>query len=222
MLWEDERLVCHVGALIRDALTDSREVRVGGIGGVMTAPGSRERGFARAVLAAMRSYLVNDQQVAFSLLFCASNLHAFYGKLDWRLFAGTPLVEHRGVAMEFTLNPAMVQNWHLLGSRRREVGSARAALVSSPRSPRSAPGQQRRFDQRRGASTLPPTPRTSRRNALTEAKGQDRSRHKSPSSADDLPNQRSSHQKRHGAEANYPQNANVGTRLVEPHERGQA
>ncbi|SFK03100.1 hypothetical protein SAMN05216525_1494 [Bradyrhizobium sp. Gha] len=76
----------------------------------MTAPGSRERGFARAALAAMRSYLVDDQQVAFSLMFCANNLRAFYGKLDWRLFADTPLVVHRGVAMEFTLNPAMVQD----------------------------------------------------------------------------------------------------------------
>ena len=110
MLWEDGRLACHVGALIRDALTDGRAARVGGIGGVMTAPGSRKRGFARAALAAMRSYLVNDQQVAFSLMFCASHLHSFYGKLDWRLFADTPLVEHRGGAMEFTLNPAMVQD----------------------------------------------------------------------------------------------------------------
>lgn len=110
MLWEDHRLVCHVGALIRDALINGRAVRVGGIGGVMTAPESRERGFARAALAAMRNFLVNDQKVSFSLMFCAENLHSFYGKLDWRLFADLPFVEHRGVTMEFTLNPAMVQD----------------------------------------------------------------------------------------------------------------
>jgi Acetyltransferase (GNAT) domain len=110
MLWEDKRLVCHVGALIRDALIDGRAVRVGGIGGVMTAPGSRKRGLARAALGAMRAYLVDDQQVSFSLMFCSDNLRGFYGKLDWRLFADLPLVEHHGVAMEFTLNPAMVQD----------------------------------------------------------------------------------------------------------------
>lgn len=110
MLWEDRRVVCHVGALVRDALIDGRAVRVGGIGGVMTAPELRKRGFARAALAAMRTYLVDDQRTSFSLLFCADNLHGFYSKLGWRLFADLPFVEHGGVAMEFTLNPAMVQD----------------------------------------------------------------------------------------------------------------
>ena len=50
MLWENKQLVCHAGGLIRDALIDGRAVRVGGIGGVMTAPGSRKRGYARATL----------------------------------------------------------------------------------------------------------------------------------------------------------------------------
>lgn len=110
MLWEDEQLVCHVGALIRDALIDGRAVRVGGIGGVMTAPASRRCGCARAALAAMRTYLVDDHDVSFSLMFCEDHLHSFYGKLGWRLFADPPLVEHHGIAVEFTLNPAMVQD----------------------------------------------------------------------------------------------------------------
>jgi hypothetical protein len=58
----------------------------------------------------MRAYLVDDQKVSFSLLFCADNLHSFYGKLDWRLFADPPLVEHLGMTIGFTLNPAMVQD----------------------------------------------------------------------------------------------------------------
>jgi GNAT superfamily N-acetyltransferase len=110
MLWEDEHLVCHVGALIRCALIDGRPVQVGGIGGVMTAPDSRRRGYAQAALAAMRAYLVDDQQVSFSLLFCGDNLRSLYGKLDWRLFADPPLVEQHGMTIEFTLNPAMVQD----------------------------------------------------------------------------------------------------------------
>jgi hypothetical protein len=68
---------------------------------VMTAPESRRHGYAQAALAAIRTYLVDDQQVSFSLLFCADNLHSFYGKHDWRLFADPPLVEQHGMTIEF-------------------------------------------------------------------------------------------------------------------------
>jgi predicted acetyltransferase len=110
MLWDDTRLACHVGALVRDALIDGRPVRIGGIGGAMTAPELRRRGHARTALAAMRRHLLDDRKVHFSLLFCAADLHGFYGQLGWRLFAGAPLVEQRGKTVEFTLNRAMVQD----------------------------------------------------------------------------------------------------------------
>jgi aminoglycoside 2'-N-acetyltransferase I len=110
MVWDDGGLVCHVGALVRSALMDGRLVLVGGIGGAMTAPEFRRRGHARTALAALRSHLTNDQQVAFSLLFCAVDLYGFCGQLGWRLFAGAPLVEQRGRTVEFTLNRAMVQD----------------------------------------------------------------------------------------------------------------
>lgn len=76
----------------------------------MTAPASRKRGCARAALTAMRAYLVDDQHVSFSMMFCADNLHGFYSKLGWKLFADPPLVERHGIEVEFTLNPAMVQD----------------------------------------------------------------------------------------------------------------
>src|SRR5581483_9271066 len=110
MLWEDKQMVCHVGTLIRDALIDGHAVRIGGIGGVMTASRSRKRGFASTALKAMRAYLVGDEKVSFSLMFCAEDLHGFYGKLGWRLFADRPLVRHHKLPMEFTLNRAMVQD----------------------------------------------------------------------------------------------------------------
>ena len=110
MIWDEDRLVCHVGALVRSALLDGRAVPVGGIGGVMTAPARRRQGHARAALTAMRHHLIDERQVAFSLLFCAADLHPFYGQLGWKLFAGTPLVEQQNTTVEFTLNPAMVQD----------------------------------------------------------------------------------------------------------------
>jgi hypothetical protein len=110
MVWDGRHLVCHVGALVRSALIDGRSVLVGGIGGAMTAPELRMQGHARTALAAMRRHLIDDQQVAFSLLFCAADLYGFYGRLGWQLFANAPLVELRGTTVEFTLNRAMVQD----------------------------------------------------------------------------------------------------------------
>ena len=110
MIWDEERLICHVGALVRSALIDRRSVLVGGIGGVMTAPARRRQGHARAALTAMRRHLIDAQRVAFSLLFCAADLHPFYGKLGWKLFEGAPLVEQLNMTVAFTLNRAMVQD----------------------------------------------------------------------------------------------------------------
>ena len=110
MVWDDGRLLCHVGALVRSAVIDGRAVRVGGIGRVMTAAEARRQGHARAALAAMRRHLVVDRQVDFSLLFCPAELYAFYAQLGWRLFAGRALVEQPCGTVAFTLNRAMVQN----------------------------------------------------------------------------------------------------------------
>jgi predicted acetyltransferase len=110
MVWDNSRLVCHVGGLVRSALIDGRSVLVGGIGGAMTVPELRRRGHARTALAALRRHLIDDQQVALLLLFCAADLYGFYGQLGWQLFADRPLVEQRGRAVEFTLNRAMVQD----------------------------------------------------------------------------------------------------------------
>ena len=62
MVWNEGLLVCHVGALVRDVIIDGRLMQVGGIGGVMTAPAARRRGHARAALAAMGRYVIDDQQ----------------------------------------------------------------------------------------------------------------------------------------------------------------
>ena len=51
----------------------------------MTAPDTRRRGHARTALAAIRSHLIDDRKVNFSLLFCAADLYGFYGQLGWRL-----------------------------------------------------------------------------------------------------------------------------------------
>lgn len=110
LVWDESRLIGHVGALVRSALIDGRPAPVGGIGGVVTAPDYRKRGHARAALAAMQRHLIDDQRVSFLLLFCAVDLCGFYERLGWWVFAGVPLVQQQGDIVEFTLNRAMVHS----------------------------------------------------------------------------------------------------------------
>src|SRR5690348_9101558 len=110
-LVRDERglLTCHVGGLFRPVLVDRRPVKIGGIGGVMTAPLARRQGHARKAMATLSRHLV-AQQASFLLLFCASSLRGFYERLGWRPFSGTAVVEQRGRKVEFTFGVAMVQD----------------------------------------------------------------------------------------------------------------
>jgi predicted N-acetyltransferase YhbS len=110
MAWQEGRMVCHVGALIRAALMDGRAVKVGGVGKVMTAPDVRRQGHARSVLSAMCRHLIDVQQASFLMLFCAPALYGFYGRLGWRSFTGNLLIGQRGVSIEFPLDPPLVQD----------------------------------------------------------------------------------------------------------------
>src|ERR1700722_3011562 len=131
MIWDEERLICHVGALVRSALLDGRAVPVGGIGGVMTAPARRRQGHARAALTAMRHHLIDERQVAFSLLFCAADLHPFYGQLGWKLFAGTP--PRRAAKYDRRIHSHPGHGTGRDGSRAswRPIGTQRAAMVTT-------------------------------------------------------------------------------------------
>ena len=110
MAWQEGRMVCHVGALIRAATMDGSAVKVGGVGEVMTAPDARRLGHAKAALAAMGRHLIEVRQVSFLMLFCAPALYGFYGSLGWRRFTGKLLIGQRGTSIEFPLEPPMVQN----------------------------------------------------------------------------------------------------------------
>jgi|SRR5712671_3653196 len=48
LVWSDGQLVSHVGIVTRDVKVNGLAVHIGGIGGVMTHPDSRRRGFANA------------------------------------------------------------------------------------------------------------------------------------------------------------------------------
>lgn len=100
------RLVSHVGLLLRDGTHDARPVRIGGIGGVATAPEARGKGHAGAAIAAAGAFFA-DEGVDFALLVCTPALAGFYGRFGWRTFGGLLRVEQHGQPILFTAHEPM-------------------------------------------------------------------------------------------------------------------
>jgi aminoglycoside 2'-N-acetyltransferase I len=69
LVHEGGRPVSVVGLYPRQARHDGERVQIGGIGGVMTHPEHRRRGFAGAALRQARR-LFAEQGIDFALLFC--------------------------------------------------------------------------------------------------------------------------------------------------------
>ena len=85
---DDGKLVSHVGLFLRSCEWDGRKVRVGGIGGVVTAERQRGLGFGSAGMKAAVAALQRDYAVDFGLLFCEEHNVAFYRALGWQAFLG--------------------------------------------------------------------------------------------------------------------------------------
>jgi aminoglycoside 2'-N-acetyltransferase I len=104
---EGGQLVSVVGLYPRQARHDGEQVLVGGIGGVMTHPEHRRRGFAGIAMHQARR-LFAEQGVDFALLFCEPKNIPFYGALGWSIFPGQVIVEQPAGRAPFTLMTAMV------------------------------------------------------------------------------------------------------------------
>jgi aminoglycoside 2'-N-acetyltransferase I len=101
------RRVSVVGLYRRNSGHDGMPVRIGGIGGVMTHPEHRRRGFAGAGMAEAR-HLFAAEGVDFALLFCEPKNIGFYGALGWSVFPGDVVVEQPAGRGPFMLMTAMV------------------------------------------------------------------------------------------------------------------
>ena len=80
-----EGIRCHVGVFWRNGTFDGQRVRMAGIGGVMTSPGVRRKGYASEALRRAEEFMVHEQ-VDFGLLFCEPHNERFYGNLGWTRF----------------------------------------------------------------------------------------------------------------------------------------
>jgi hypothetical protein len=81
----DGRAASHVGLIDHVVRVDGRPVRVGGIGGVVTAGELHGRGYAQQTLRYAEKYMCEELQVEFGLLFCLDRLKPFYERQRWQL-----------------------------------------------------------------------------------------------------------------------------------------
>lgn len=104
----DDQLVSHVGAVTRLCLCDCKEILIGGIGGVMTRPSQRGKGYAGAGIRRASEFLRRDRQVDMSLLFCAPRLRSYYRRFGFRSFSADTYVRQDGAKILFPRNEIMV------------------------------------------------------------------------------------------------------------------
>lgn len=103
-------LVSYVGVLTREGTHDSRDVVIGGIGGVKTHPDKRGMGLAALGMERATEWLTEDAKVDFGLLVCQEELLGYYENMGWRHFHGTLLTRQHGETVEFTFNQVMTRD----------------------------------------------------------------------------------------------------------------
>jgi aminoglycoside 2'-N-acetyltransferase I len=86
---EDERVVSHVGVMETKVSAGGQEVKVGGIGGVVTIPEAQGQRYVHAAMRLAVEFMCERLKVEFGMLFCLSRLVPFYAGQGWRLVEET-------------------------------------------------------------------------------------------------------------------------------------
>jgi len=82
---EDGRLVGHVGLLAETVRAGGEEVRVCGVGGVVTRPEAQGRGHAGRAMRRAHELMREETGTEFGMLYCRDELVPFYEALGWLL-----------------------------------------------------------------------------------------------------------------------------------------
>ncbi len=82
LVFEGDQWVSSTTLTFREILVGGLPIRMGGIGGVMTLPEQRGKGYAEAAMRKTMEFL--GQQVAFGLLVCEPKLVKYYAKFGWQ------------------------------------------------------------------------------------------------------------------------------------------
>ncbi len=104
---EGEQLVSNVGIVARTVTVGSRQVKLGGIGGVATLVAWRRRGLAEAALKVAQSFMRRKLAADFGLLVCGQNMIPYYSKFGWKLVGDSMLIDQHGRKVTYT-GPIMI------------------------------------------------------------------------------------------------------------------
>jgi predicted GNAT family N-acyltransferase len=82
--WVGDNLISHVDIIDRHASVGDLDVHLGGIGGVMTRPAWRRRGYSTTLMRESHQFMQDEMSVDFGLLLCDEDLVSFYSRLGWQ------------------------------------------------------------------------------------------------------------------------------------------
>jgi GNAT superfamily N-acetyltransferase len=111
IVWNDDanQALAHAGIVVRQARCNECDVKIGGIGGVMTHPAFRGQRCATAALGRCSEFFQQQGDIDFGLLVCEPTLIPFYEHLGWQRFPGEMFVTQRGQRRRFTFNLPMTR-----------------------------------------------------------------------------------------------------------------
>jgi GNAT superfamily N-acetyltransferase len=101
------RLVSALEIAVRRGSVGGEPVKLGLLGGVITAPRWRGRGYGSALLEYAARFICAELGCEFGFLICGEGLVAFYERLGWRLLPNTCVYDQPGGKVEGELK-AMV------------------------------------------------------------------------------------------------------------------
>ena len=88
VVYEDGQPVSYLDILERPCTVDGQPVNLAGIGGVMTPPEFRKRGYASQALEAAAGFMRTRIDAPFALLVTGQSRIPFYGRLGWQPVEG--------------------------------------------------------------------------------------------------------------------------------------
>ncbi len=125
LILEGGRKACHVGLVKHTVAVEGQPVPVAGIGGVLTRPECRGRGYARIAMMAAEAYALSQIGVDFMLLFCRPMLQGWYEGLGWVKVSGAVWIEQQ----QGTIVQPLVSMVKRLGPKQWPQGEVRLGCL---------------------------------------------------------------------------------------------
>jgi predicted acetyltransferase len=105
--WYGRQVVTHLDISPRQARVGQSPLCLGGIGGVITLPEYRRRGFAAQALHAAQQFIVDTLKADFGLLICSPMMTTYYRKFGWQLVSDVLVCDQPKGKVRFS-GPVMI------------------------------------------------------------------------------------------------------------------